>query len=241
VQQIRANDDGVPAISFDQGERDGRPWADHVRVIGPGASRVIMSQLTGWAVSTEVELGQELVSLGARRLRHAHSMDCDLASLPLHPGEAPEGFRFAPADRTPEEIFPAWRAAYPAGHIDYQPRDPDAALTGELIPLLDGRLVGPLMPCSALAVAAADRVLAGVLVNDVRGVPWVSDVFRHPETSAPGLGARLLRHVQEKARKHGVSRLGLVVTEGNPARRVYERIGFTLRETSYTVVIPRTA
>ncbi len=54
MRQIRANDLGIAAISFVEGVRDGRPWADYLEVIGPGAVEVILAQLQGWAVSTDV-------------------------------------------------------------------------------------------------------------------------------------------------------------------------------------------
>ncbi|WP_061291144.1 GNAT family N-acetyltransferase [Herbidospora cretacea] len=240
MRQIRANDLGVPAISFVEGVRDGRPWADYLEVIGPGAIEVIMAQLQGWAVSTDVDLGHDLVARGARRLRHAHSMYADLTALPSAPSAPPEGVRFTPVDRSPEDIYPAMSAAYPPGHVDHHARDRDHAIATEVVPLLDGTLVGPLMPCSALAVNDAGAVVAGVLVNDFKSVPWVTEVFRHPALSVPGTGGRLLRHVQLRAAADGLDRLGLAVSDGNPAQRVYSRLGFAVTHTSFTVVIGET-
>ncbi|WP_066366380.1 GNAT family N-acetyltransferase [Herbidospora mongoliensis] len=242
MRQIRANDLGIAAISFVEGVRDGRPWADYLQVIGPGAVEVILTQLQGWAVSTDVGLGQELIARGARRLRHAHSMYADLTDLPSAPSAPPEGVRFTPVDRSPDDIYPAMSLAYPPGHPDHpdEPRDRDEVMATDLIPLLDGTLVGPLMPCSALAVNDQGAVVAGVFVNDFKTVPWVTEVFRHPELSVPGTGGRLLRHVQLQAAAAGVTRLGLAVTDGNPAQRVYSRLGFTVTHTSFTVVIGET-
>ncbi|WP_062431741.1 GNAT family N-acetyltransferase [Herbidospora daliensis] len=237
MRQIRANDHGVAAISFVEGVRDGRPWADYLEVIGPGAIEVIMTQLKGWAVSADVDLGRELVARGARRLRHAHSMYADLTALPSAPGTPPEGLRFTPVDRSPEDIYPAVSAAYPPGHVDYSARDRDHAIATELVPLIDGSLLGPLMPCSALAVDDDGAVVAGVFVNDFKTVPWVTEVFRHPDLAPPGTGGRLLRHVQLKAAADGLDRLGLAVSDGNPAQRVYSRLGFAVTHTAFTVAI----
>ncbi|MFD0346855.1 hypothetical protein ACFQ0M_13970 [Kitasatospora aburaviensis] len=36
----------------------------------------------------------------------------------------------------------------------------------------------------------------------------------------------------------GAARVGLAVTEGNPARRLYEDLGFQVTRSSLTVVVP---
>ncbi|MEW9533350.1 GNAT family N-acetyltransferase [Microbispora sp. NPDC049125] len=237
-RQVRAGPDGVPAITFIEDVRDGLPWADLVEVIGPAPADVIFSELRGWAVSAPPALGEELVRRGARLVRHAHEMACDLRAVPIAAGEPPEGFRFVPCDRPAEQVFPAWRAAYPPGHPDHHPRDEAKALHEELAPLLGGRIIGRLLPCSVLAVDRGDEVVAGVLITDRDGTPWVPEVFRHPARSPRGLGGLLLAGAQARAVADGLTTLGLAVTEGNPARRLYERLGFTVVRTAMTVIVP---
>ncbi|MFF4772030.1 hypothetical protein [Microtetraspora fusca] len=224
------------AVSYYEGVRDGRPWADQVEVIGPGAADAIMSGMRGWAVSASPELAEELVARGARVLRHAHVMSCDLEKVEPTEVEAPEGFRFVPCDRTPEQVLPAILAAYPPGHPD-RPTDDDERIGKELAPLLEGRLIGPVLPCSLLVVDSGDTVVAGVVVNDFQGVPWISHAFRHPAETPPGTGALTLRAVQVRAARSGLAALGLAVTHANPAKRIYERLGFVVTETSMTVVV----
>jgi GNAT superfamily N-acetyltransferase len=237
-RQFRAGADGVPAISFIEDVRDGRPKADLLEAVGPGAADVVMSQLRGWSVAAPVELARELLARGARLVRHAHEMRCDLASRPPAPADPPEGFRFVPCDRPPRDVLGAWLAAYPPGHPDHRPRDEVSGLEDELAPLLEGRVLGAVLPCSILAVRDDDdEVVAGVVITDRDGAPWVTEVFRHPDRSPRGLGARLLSAAQARAEAGGVTALGLAVTEGNPARRVYERLGFTVTFTAMTVII----
>ncbi|WP_067181245.1 GNAT family N-acetyltransferase [Microtetraspora niveoalba] len=224
------------AISYSERVRDGRPWADRVEVIGPGAADAIMSGMRGWAVSAPPDLGEELLARGARVLRHAHVMLCDLKNVEPAEIEAPEGFRFVPCDRTPEELLPAVRAAYPPDHPDRHPGEGDT-ISEELTPLLEGRLIGKVLPCSLLVVDSGDTVVAGVVVNDFDEIPWVSQVFRHPVEAPPGTGALALRAVQARAVKDGLATLGLAVTHTNPAKRVYDRLGFVVTETSMTVAV----
>lgn len=242
MRQIRVNAQGVPVISYLEGVRDGRPWADLVEVIGPDPVDLIMTELVGWAVSTPVELGGQLLDKGARLARHAHTMLCDLTDLSALPpleGPTPEGFPFIPAhDRTAEDMFEAWAAAFPPGHPDHHSdRDDQQAFREELVPLMAGKLIGELLPCSSAAVNADGDVVAAVLVNAHQGTPWISEVFRHPERSPRGLGAHLLRHVQLRAAADGLTELGLAVTYANRAKHTYARIGFTITSTSMTVII----
>ena len=47
-------------------------------------------------------------------------------------------------------------------------------------------------------------------------------------TLEPGIGRRLLDHLIDTARQLGVEGLSLSVEDGNTARRLYERVGFTV-------------
>ncbi|MBE3009074.1 GNAT family N-acetyltransferase [Microbispora sp. NEAU-D428] len=229
--------DGVPVFSYLEGVRDGSPWAYAIEDIGPGAADAITSGMPGWAVSAPVGLGRALLDRGARLLRHMNVMLCDLPIARPVADAAPDGFRLVPCDRSPAEIFPAWFAAYPPGHPDYRPRDGEKALKEELVPLLSGEEIGPLLPCSVLAVRDEGEVVGGVLVTDSNRGPWIADVFRHPDRSPRGLGALMLSTVLVRAGADGLTGVGLVVTEGNPARRLYERLGFRVVDSAMTVKV----
>ncbi|MEU1286204.1 GNAT family N-acetyltransferase [Kitasatospora sp. NPDC005856] len=244
---VKRSADGEPVLRYVPGEREGRPWADLLEVLDASADAAgyIRAELPGWVVSGPPALGQELVAHGARVLRHAHTFRRDLradpppadwAGTPLR-----EGLRAVPCDRAPEEVFEAWRAAFAPGHVDHYPVSDAESLTERLTPLLEGKVIGPVLPSSLLAVDAEDRVVAGLILTDRDGLPWVADVFRHPERGYRGLGADLLRRTLGDAAARGHADVTLVVSEGNPARRVYESLGFLLQETSLTVVVPDAA
>ncbi len=234
--------DGSPVLTYVRGVREGHPWADLAQVVGPEPVRRVLDAMSGWAVSGSVELGEQLVQHGARVLRHAHGMRRDLVSDPPPPAWAssppPEGLRITPCDRGAEELFPAWRAAFSAGHPDHRHTSDQQALDEELAPLLAGSVIGPVMPCSRLAVDGTDRVVAGAIVTDRDGVPWVATVFRQPGPAYAGLGSELLRRVLADAAARGLTEIGLAVSDANPARRVYDELGFHLTDTSLTVLVP---
>ncbi len=48
----------------------------------------------------------------------------------------------------------------------------------------------------------------------------------------------MLRRALALATLHGLPALGLAVSDGNPARRVYERLGFRHMFSSITVIVP---
>ncbi|MFI2611362.1 GNAT family N-acetyltransferase [Kitasatospora sp. NPDC018619] len=244
---VRRGADGEPVLRYLPGEREGRPWADLLEVLDERAGAVgfIRAELPGWVVSGPPALGRELMAHGARVLRHAHTLRRDLradpppadwAATPLR-----DGLRAVPCDRPPEELYGAWRAAFAPGHVDFRPGEDARVLAERVAPVLAGELIGPVLPSSLLAVDGEDRVVAGLVLTDRDGRPWVAEVFRHPERGYRGLGADLLRRGLGDAAARGLADVTLVVSEGNPARRLYESLGFLHQETSLTVVVPDAA
>ncbi len=230
-------------LSFVEGTRAGRPYADLSQVLGPGAVEAIRRHLPGWVVSGDEDLGRALLAIGARPLRHAHAYSRDLRAEPAPAEWAETGYGVVSCDAVPPaEVLPAWLAAYPPGHPDHTPGDDVNGLRRHLEPLLRGEILGPLLPCGGLLLKDG-RVVAGVVVGTAPGEPpfsgpWVLDAFRDPRPEFAGLGAVMLRRALALATLHGQPALGLAVTDGNPARRLYERLGFRHTLTSMTVIVP---
>lgn len=233
---------GRPLLSYLPGMRDGLPWADNATLLAPAANvcAVVLEQLPGWLVSVSPGFGAELLRHGASLHRHAFTM-----ALELRPGmpepAPPDGLRFVPCDRPAAEIQPAISAAFPPGHPDHQADDetlPSSAGVSELEQLISGSLVGPLLPCSLLAIGQTGVVVAGCLINDLAPRPWISLIFRDPGRSPRGTGALMLAVAAARAGNGGITSIGLAVTAGNPAQRVYQRAGFTTLDESFTVRIP---
>jgi GNAT superfamily N-acetyltransferase len=231
------DDDGRPVLSFTTGTREGRSWARGAEVLGPGAVERALTELAGWMVSGQAELGLGLVARGATLRRHAHEMTLDLVGWSRPQPTPPPGLRIVPCDRPAADLLAAHLAAYGPGHVDHNDETAEQA-TDELSRMISGELVGPLLGCSRLVVDAGDAVVAGCLVNDMTWMPFVTNVFRDPARSPAGTGTALLTAVLTAAAADGLARIGLAVTDGNPARRVYERLGFTHYSESVTVLVP---
>ena len=128
----------------------------------------------------------------------------------------------------------AYVAAFPLGHVDWRD-EPRETTLGDLERHLAGPDFGPLLPGSGLAIApdgtVAGAILLGVLPGDppLNG-PWVIELFRHPRHR--GVGRPLLDRALALV---PVDVLGLIVSQGNPARYVYEDAGFTVVSTRMIV------
>ncbi|MEV0697940.1 GNAT family N-acetyltransferase [Saccharopolyspora sp. NPDC050389] len=216
--------------------------AQVLAIDGPGALELFRAELPGWKLSVTPDHGEVLLSAGARLKRHAHAMRRDLRADPPPPewaGLAPEApLRVVACDRPAPELLPAWLEAFPPDHPDRVSGDDQQVLAELLQPLLTGRVLGPMLECSALVVDAEDRVAAGLVINDRDGVPWVGDVFRRPAAEFAGLGGLLLRRALAWLSAQDWHEVGLAVTVGNPAKRVYERLGFSVTDTKMTLEIP---
>lgn len=223
------------------------PWADEIERL-PGVSVAeavsdLLAALPGaFASTTDPDLAAALLDAGAERIRHAHQMRL---ALPVDPHDEVEFLPFAP-DATPpvpwKAVIPSFEAAYPPDHPDHMPGGA-ALIDSYLVPYTAGAQLGPLI-CHASALALRDGmddrgyVYGGILIVDRPGEgPWVCDIWRDPGPEYAGTGGALLRWAA--ARLDGFDALGLVVTVGNDAAlRAYERVGFTIESTAWTVRLP---
>jgi GNAT superfamily N-acetyltransferase len=200
----------------------GRGTADLIKPTVPveQALPVVLRELRGMRVGGSVELGRALIAAGAQPLRHAHVYSHALESRP----DEPPGLQ--PLDRPAEDLLAAYDAAFPPGHPDR---------TEPPLLHLDGIIAEGLLDASGIAVDG-EKVIGAILVGELRevepplGGPWVMELFRDPRY--PGVGRALLERAL--ARVQGPT-LGLAVTEGNPAMRLYERVGFRRLLPSLTV------
>jgi len=237
MRTVLSDADG-PVGSYDRSERDGHVYADLFdREPGVSAERTaeaVLEQLRGMRIAANEPLGRALVAAGGKPLRHAHLMSHDLAVRPQW--QEPPGYRLTDVDRPATDLVDAYRAAFGAGHVDHRDEPPERTLA-ELESHLSGREFGPLLRGSGLAVAGDGAVVGAILLGILLGDPplngpWLIEVFRDPEHR--GVGRALCERALALA---DVPALGLMVTEGNPARGLYEALGFRLVSTRLVVQI----
>jgi len=225
-----------------EGADDVRPLADVHDV-----AAVLLEQLPGWVVATEdTELAEALLAVGSRQVRFSHLFSRDLVADPpdptwLEPVLAP-GVLLRPDGVPLLEQGQLSVRAYPHGHTDHDGDDPEYAAS-QLARLYGGDYIGPVLDCSTLAMDG-DRLVGVLIVNRMPGAapmggPWVSEVFRDPHPRYVGLGTALIHRAMARLAAQHEATLSLVVTDANPARSLYERLGFQFQASSRKVRLPQ--
>ena len=126
------------------------------------------------------------------------------------------------------ELFTAFGAVVAAG--EGYPQAPGAALTW---PDFEQYWLTPAR-VSVVARSAERQRFAGAFTMKANGIGRAAHVgnagyFVVPEFRALGLGEALVLHSFDVARRHGFDALQFnFVFESNPARRLYERLGFEI-------------
>jgi GNAT superfamily N-acetyltransferase len=239
---------GNPVAHFVEGTRDGRALADLLERT-PGtpveaAAGAVLSDLRGWIVAGDPELGLALLAAGARGRRHAHVRSRDLRTHPAGPAAPPPApITLGPLDRDAADLAGLYVAAYPLGHADWTYIAPPADPVADLAGVLDGHVAGPVLDVSRLALDAAGTPVGVLIVTALPGEPpfggpWVAELFRRPGDELRGTGRALLEAGLEGATAAGLPALGLAVSEGNPAERLYAALGFERKLSSLSIEVP---
>ena len=191
-------------------------------------------------VVDDVPLRDGLLARGAVQVRHLYAMRHSLRDVPTPrpvPGVTLRSWQSGDA----ELLAAALVAAYGPEHPD--PTAPDNGTAARTLQSTaedpDNPLIG-----TATQVAVADGapigaalVLRSEHVNGWHG-PWLMNTFRAPDPTLPGVGAAMLSTALHALQADGETSLGLAVTVTNPARRVYERLGFDYRFEGWVLVLP---
>lgn len=197
-------------------------------VVADDLLAAVRRRLPGVRLSTQDEPTAELLTDGGLPLvRVATDMLRDLDDLPDRREVA-----VSPA-RYDEALLPLLRET--SENVDTHVRAVRA--------LFDQGLPAPLLP-SASGRALVDGDVAGHVLTggpapwSPEPTAWVFDLAVRAAQQGRGLGAALLMHALHGAREVGVVRIGLTVTDGNPARRLYQAAGFRPHLRSWSVAVP---
>ena len=165
--------------------------------------------------------------------RLAHDMATSLASFSGLPATAaPPGLLLHEIDRKAlTDIVAAAASATPASHVDsatWANMDRHQYWTSLL-----GEDERPLERAASRLLRLDDGLIVGGIVVTVKkavawwpGGAWISEIFVVPAHQRRGLGRLLLTNGLRAAAAAGHGAAGLTVSEGNPAKRLYERFGF---------------
>jgi GNAT superfamily N-acetyltransferase len=224
--------------------RDGRPLADLAEPLTSDAAGLVIEALPGWVIaSSDRAFVTGLTAHGARLTRHRYVMSAPTAPHADAPLDPPSGIHLVPLrEVSVDQLLPSWLAAYPDGHVDHE-----SGSTQDIIDTCWDHLADPqwwtTMHRSTAIAYSADTIVGGIIV-DIRpqpvpfGGPWLSDIWRRPGNGNRGLGTWLIARAMRLLYDDGWQTLGLSVTHGNPARRIYDRVGFVEKLESWTLRVP---
>jgi GNAT superfamily N-acetyltransferase len=217
------DENGMPIARFVHFQDGARAVADLLELEVPleRALPYVLEELRGLRVAGPEALGRALVGAGGRFHRHSHAYTHDLERPPTIDAR----YALTPLDRPADQLLPVYLTAFAPGH-------PDRMEAPEAGRHLAGLIRNGLLPASGLAIAD-DKVVAAILVGTIAeapppfGGPWIMEVFSTARGAGRALISRALNLTQGS--------LGLAVTDGNPAMRLYEALGFKRVFTTYSV------
>jgi GNAT superfamily N-acetyltransferase len=167
--------------------------------------------------------------------------DLSAAVLPA-PRSTPAGIRLEALSADSEAIAAAAAAATLPGHIDFGIwSGVDRAEYWRQLLAGEGPCGSVIREASRMAVDHDGEIVGVVAVTHMpesewwSGDPWIPEIFVVSGYQGHGLGARLIGHAAHACAQDGYQRLGLTVTEGNPARHLYERFGFAQFRTTWLI------
>jgi len=182
------------------------------------------------------QVARAFAGVGGTLVRAATDLHRDLAELPAPPpvaaGWALEGHRWD------VDLTGVLRAAYPPDHPDHGDR------VTRLQGLLSGDQALPLLPGASARLrdpgghSAGQVLTVGPVPWGERPCAWVLDLAVTPRAQGRGFGAALLVHAMGGTRDAGLPTIGLTVTDGNPARHLYDRMGFRPVLRTFTMRLP---
>jgi GNAT superfamily N-acetyltransferase len=227
--------DGVDVGSYRR--RDQPPTAEFFEPSVPAAqaAQALVTSLRGWSItSTDNALVAAVVARGGTVTRRYALMTAPLDGLPTRRPVWPlelEAVRLTARTPVTDDIIGLIRTAYPPGHPDEEVGT-EADIRRDVGRILSGEWLGDLLPFSRVLYDGS-RPVGMAIVNRTPGQApagglWLSEICRAPDRRYAGLGTQLLISVIEDCRDAGEQAMSLAVTEGNPARGVYERLGFSV-------------
>jgi len=172
-----------------------------------------------------VDMAEPLVPLGFERV--ARGIMCrpladwpaagGMDSMPIDPGRQPEV----------AALFLETYAAHPGRrfHVEVGDRARACDLVAGAVAGAFGR---PLPECCRLVLREGRVVGAALVAETLSGLGFILHVAVAPPYQRQGLGRRLLRETLACLKRRGLETAALAVTLDNPARHLYESLGFRL-------------
>ena len=137
----------------------------------------------------------------------------------VEPDAAP--FTATPLSRSAALMVDAYRDT-----IDWEDGDDEVAAESALSATKEG-VFGDFLPDFSLTLCVSgDEPAAQIICTIFEGNPTIMFVYTAKQHQGKGLASRLISEVGSRLKESGFAELALYVTDGNPAQKLYEKLGF---------------
>ena len=187
-----------------------------------------------------------LLAAGGRLRRLALDMAVDLEATQIPEARGlTTGFRLEGLDSDIDGIALAAADAVPPDHVDFGIWSGVDRFEYWRQLLAGEGPCGSVLPAASRLLRDQNGAIVGALVVTGMpasewwsGDPWIPEVFVVSGHQGQGLGGLLVWHAVRACIDGGSPRLGLTVSDGNPARHLYERFGFQPFRTTWLIERP---
>ena len=113
------------------------------------------------------------------------------------------------------------------GTVDWEDGDDAAVAEQEIRATLDGKYGLFLSAASGVIVDEVGNPISALFVSNLEGLATIIFVYTSKKAGGRGEASKLIRNAGYLLNEMGFEEVSLFVTDENPARSLYERLGFT--------------
>jgi ribosomal protein S18 acetylase RimI-like enzyme len=113
------------------------------------------------------------------------------------------------------------------GTVDWEDGDDEAVAEQEIRATLNGKYGSFLSTASGVIVDQVGKPISALFVSDIGGLPTILFVYTSKNVAGRGMASKLIRNAGYRLNEMGFQEVSLFVSEDNPARSLYEKLGFT--------------
>ena len=113
------------------------------------------------------------------------------------------------------------------GTVDWEDGDDEAVAEQEIRATLDGKYGSFVSNASGVIVDEIGNPISALFVSNLDGLATILFVYTSKNVAGRGMASKLIRNAGYRLNEMGIEVVSLFVSEENPARSLYEKLGFT--------------
>lgn len=112
------------------------------------------------------------------------------------------------------------------GTLDWEDGDDESVAEAEIRATLNGKYGIFLADASGVILDGGANVVSALFASNFEGRATILFVYTSKRAAGRGMASRLIRNAAYQLNEMGFEEVSLFVSDGNPARELYERLGF---------------